>query len=62
LQEYQKIGGDADAYHGIKNWRQILLRELKIQGYVKPNMPPEVVTHTDKELKQFVRDGKLKSE
>lgn len=61
-QEYQKIGGDQDAFHGIKNWRHILLQELTVTGFILPNAPPEVNAKTNKELTQFLREGKIKTE
>lgn len=62
ISEYQKLGGDDDAYHGIKNWRFILTQELTVKGFIRPNVDPEVRKQADDELKQFIRDGKVKSE
>lgn len=63
MQEYQKIGGDdKEAYHGIKNWRFILTMELTVQAFIIGKVSQEAQKRANDELRQYIREGKVKTE
>lgn len=57
------MGGDSDdAYHGIKNWRCILQQELTVQAFIQGKVPQDAQKRADENLRQYIREGKVKTE